>query len=1103
MSLFKKLSAIVIVSLFGSMPVLANLPNTIWAPIERYTAAFESNNLVDQIAASKEIISIMEPQPVSESRTNVLLNHYYQTALAYMKLQDYANAYKYFQLYLPFGQSQSDDTLYAETALKLLQPSIDVFQKTAPVNMPYFNAKFEPENGVLYGSFYSSDPNVGVNYAYNSIRNIYPSEESSLLVYLEFGQDVTDSFFTNIFNLAREQNKLIVLAWNTMSSKLETAAHHNYPLYNISPVQYIDNTLAYLSGLGLDILIRFGAEMNVGESGVDASTGQLDPAGFIESFKLVSSKAKQYNNLGMIWSPNDFGSTNTTYEMFYPGNEFVDWVGISAYPKKYFLDQIDPDPNTRMINEVIFYSGEHANPVKRVEPIIEFMQNNHIAKPIFITETGFHHFITELGEETTNWAIPQMQKSYTELLYKYPQIKGINYFNNSLSHENSHGLFDNPTLLALYNELVSNDLLIKYNGTSSNISYKNITSSGLETEPIMEIRSSVYYPFANDANDILVEYWSSNILLGSSSTPPYTVTLRNVSDLIVKVKVNGQVVDTKQISKNPSYIPGSSIIKPHPTSPPANMLPGITTPIPPVVEPPAIYPPTTYPPTTYPPTTYPPTDIYPPTTYPPTTYPPTTYPPTLEPSVPSLTRDDLEYATKLLYREIDDQYDVEWLFDITLGRDDNLLFDISFEGEEFLESYLDITEKRLEGLIYFACETLHSELGSYYPIEGYVYDEDTDKEYLRFYFEDGELKLEEILMTDDQADDILDLLEDQLEESLEMEWEFRLETAESSLLLTLEFDGDDYLDTFKDLREGEIVDFVNQAYNIISTYLENDEVEIEGVIFDYDDETALFDFYIDEDGDIELAEVEIDYSDREDIEYDDRDIDHALEELEDNLSTYLDIEWEFEIKDKDGYVLLDVYFDGDDYLRTYRSLRNSQIREFLAQAYDIIIEELDDNYLLIEGTIIDYDNETDWAEFVLTDGEVDLETLEDESDYLVTDLEYDILDYIYDYTLALTSPTGTKADVEIKKIEIDQEDEDEATFIVTVDFDYDERQEDVWFDILIEHDQVEIAETLMQDIANYLSPRLRLSIDDNTLNGILVDSHDDEFLTYDASGFYY
>ncbi len=113
-----------------------------------------------------------------------------------------------------------------------------------------------------------------------------------------------------------------------------------------------------------------------------------------------------------------------------------------------------------------------------------------------------------------------------------------------------------------------------------------------------------------------------------------------------------------------------------------------------------------------------------------------------------------------------------------------------------------------------------------------------------------------------------------------------------------------------------------------------------------------------------------------------------------------------------------------------------------------------------------------------------MESLEDESDYLIADLEYDILDSIYNYELPLSSPIGTKTEVEIKKIEIDQDDKDEATFIITVDFDYDKDQEDIWFDILIKHDQVEIAEKLMQDVANYLSPRLRLSIDDNSLTGI-------------------
>ncbi|OON97779.1 MAG: hypothetical protein ATN31_00005 [Candidatus Epulonipiscioides saccharophilum] len=206
MSLLKKLSTIVIISLFTSMPVFANLPNSIWPAIEKYTTAVESNNIIDQIRASKEIISIMEPQPFSDARTNVLLNHYYQTALAYLKLNDHFNAYKYFQLYLPFGQSQyppSQDILYAIEMLTLLKSHVNPKPIVPEVSNLRSSIDIATPSTIIY-SLESSERDKDINNVLNKLE-----AQFSTYFNIEWKFDLVDIDGYIIFCISFDSNKYL------------------------------------------------------------------------------------------------------------------------------------------------------------------------------------------------------------------------------------------------------------------------------------------------------------------------------------------------------------------------------------------------------------------------------------------------------------------------------------------------------------------------------------------------------------------------------------------------------------------------------------------------------------------------------------------------------------------------------------------------------------------------------------------------------------------------------------------------------------------------------------------------------------------------------
>ncbi|ONI44284.1 hypothetical protein AN640_01150 [Candidatus Epulonipiscium fishelsonii] len=139
------------------------------------------------------------------------------------------------------------------------------------------------------------------------------------------------------------------------------------------------------------------------------------------------------------------------------------------------------------------------------------------------------------------------------MFYKYPQIKAINYFNNSLPWENSFALYDNDILLETYNALVSDELFIKEYGQTAPIGYKNITNGGIELGSDIELSVSAYYPYANNVNEISVKYWLDDMLLSEVTQSPYTINLAQDElagklELKVEMIVNGEIKQTQTIN---------------------------------------------------------------------------------------------------------------------------------------------------------------------------------------------------------------------------------------------------------------------------------------------------------------------------------------------------------------------------------------------------------------------------------------------------------------------------------------------------------------------------------------------------------------------------
>jgi hypothetical protein len=130
------------------------------------------------------------------------------------------------------------------------------------------------------------------------------------------------------------------------------------------------------------------------------------------------------NNVAFVWSPNVPDVGGVGFQKYYPGDGYVDWIGVS------------------------FYSG---NPIDNLSQIY----NTYAAKkPFFITEWATspeknQYYPNFPGEGT--W----VQSVMAALQKKYPRVKAISWF-QWLKADGNHLLERVPTQRVAYNQGIQN-----------------------------------------------------------------------------------------------------------------------------------------------------------------------------------------------------------------------------------------------------------------------------------------------------------------------------------------------------------------------------------------------------------------------------------------------------------------------------------------------------------------------------------------------------------------------------------------------------------------------------------------------------------------------
>lgn len=503
-------------------------PNSFWAPNSAYGEAQKSGDTAGIIKYGNQVIDIMRSQPRNEQTEDVLGSRLYVVGNAYEQIGEYENAAKLFNEYITYGEARgwTDGVKIAKDKVLQFTPSLE-FYTPSNSSQKYYSAINEPKFGTLTGQTSDSET---------------LDDESMILLYQEYGAQIMP-WFEQTLSKAQESGRAVEVALN-------------FPREG-NQLQEIVNDSSFLSKFmgiirkypSVPIYLRIGAEVNIWSMRGDTEL-------FKQAFRKIADEAHSLtNNVATVWSVGHTSSWDVNMHDYYPGDEYVDWVGISAYCKKYFEGKVW-DVESKF-NEICFKCGNSSDPVLLVKEIVDRYGDR---KPIMFAECGLAHHTSSssINEEHTDWAVKRMEQMYTYVPMVYPQVKLIAYFNKYMPNETEdYSLSRNDALHNKYKELIKLDHFIKGKYTdTAKTSYKRLTGEVSASGSI----TLMAYPHVFGDDSPKVDYYIDGKWVTGSSALGYkkTINLGGYSDGAHELKAvlesKGQYKTEKKLTLNVSGI---------------------------------------------------------------------------------------------------------------------------------------------------------------------------------------------------------------------------------------------------------------------------------------------------------------------------------------------------------------------------------------------------------------------------------------------------------------------------------------------------------------------------------------------------------------------
>ena len=342
----------------------------------------------------------------------------------------YEKAYDSYVKFCEINGDAGNSWTYVSVQRKLdaIRSELELYIEKELVSLPPMTrelAKFEPESGLMIGLYGEGNEALYSGFGVDplKIKEVYGECPSSLLYYNIYG---SSPFPT----AAGEKMKAV---GGSLQIHMQP-----FDLKAVKDDAYLHAFAKEAKASGVPVFLRFGGEMN----GNWVPWG-MQPELYIEKFRLVHDiLAKEAPNVAMVWAPNFFPWDNMT--RYYPGDEYVDWVGVSCYATLTYTQETKA-------------SKLLTNPIDLLSHIVAEYGDR---KPIMIVEGAVSYTAAlEPTIDYTQWAANNIKRFYAFIPRVYPQIKAMYYYDSkgAAGAKENYMLSENPVLKTLYTGIIKGD----------------------------------------------------------------------------------------------------------------------------------------------------------------------------------------------------------------------------------------------------------------------------------------------------------------------------------------------------------------------------------------------------------------------------------------------------------------------------------------------------------------------------------------------------------------------------------------------------------------------------------------------------------------------
>ncbi len=300
-------------------------------------------------------------------------------------------------------------------------------------------ALLEPERGCYLGAYIDLENDVDADPL--TFEQAMGKQHATYLHYVGYGRP----FPTRWVKKVKALGAIPCLAWEPNSG-----------LDQVKADSYLKNFALEAGALDTPLFLRFASEMN---GPWTAYSG--DPALYKRKFRLVSQAMRRFApKVALVWTVS--ATPFDCQRLYYPGDEYVDWVGIDIYA-------VPPELGS---------AKESASAPDPRYYLDKFYRIWAKRKPIQVSEFAAAYRDSGSDKSAEAFACEAIRKLYNSLPMRYPRVKAIYYFSmNTIAHNRNtknYSLLESAQVLDTYRSVIASEYFLSRYGQVAPVNFRRL-----------------------------------------------------------------------------------------------------------------------------------------------------------------------------------------------------------------------------------------------------------------------------------------------------------------------------------------------------------------------------------------------------------------------------------------------------------------------------------------------------------------------------------------------------------------------------------------------------------------------------------------------------